>query len=258
MEQYEVYALHYGSKEDRQRHENFIATDLHEQAMRLDYFVWVIRNDQRTIVVDTGFKEAEARARKRTLYRTPRVALQALDIDSTHVEDVIVTHLHYDHAGSLDDFDAATFHLQSTEMAFATGRHMTSPVFSQAYSVEDVCRMIHKVYGGRVVFHSGESEIAPGVTVHHIGGHTLGLQSVRVNTRRGWVVLASDAAHFYENLEEVSPFPLVVDVAQMVAGYDILRGLASSSNHIIPGHDPLVRKKYPAMGPERDFVHRLD
>lgn len=258
MEEYEVYALHYGSKEDRKRHENFIATDLHDQAMRLDYFVWVIRNQERTIVVDTGFKEAEAKARKRTLYRTPKLALEALNIDSTSVKDVIVTHLHYDHAGSLEDFGAATFHLQDAEMAFATGRHMGQPVFSEAYSVDDVCTMVRKVYGGRVKFHAGEGDIAPGISVHHIGGHTLGLQSVRVNTKRGWVVLASDAAHFYENMEQTSPFPLVVDVAQMVAGYDTLRSLASSADHIIPGHDPLVRQKYPATDASEEFVHRLD
>lgn len=258
MEKYEVYALHYGSKEDRQRHENFISTDLHEQAMRLDYFIWVIRNESRIIVVDTGFKEAEAKARARTLYRTPKKALEALEIDSEKVEDVIVTHLHYDHAGSLDDFGTAVFHLQDAEMAFATGRHMAHPVFSEAYSVEDVCTMVRKVYGGRVQFHAGEDEIAPGVSVHHIGGHTLGLQSVRVNTQRGFVVLASDAAHFYENMEQTAPFPLVVDVAQMVSGYDTLRTLASSDDHIIPGHDPLVRDRYPADNSLADFVHRLD
>lgn len=256
LENYEVYALHYASKEDRQRHENFIATDFHDQPMRLDYYIWVIRNQQRTIVVDTGFKQVQAEARKRTLYRTPRRALEGLGIDSNAVEDVIVTHLHYDHAGSLEDFDAAIFHLQDAEMAFATGRHMASGVFSEAYNVDDVCAMVRKVYGGRVQFHAGDAEIAPGVSLHHIGGHTLGLQSVRVKTQRGWVVLASDAAHFYENLEKTSPFPLVVDVGQMVAGYETLQGLATSHQHIIPGHDPLVREKYPAVGPE--FIYRLD
>lgn len=252
-----MFALHYATKEDRQRHENFIATDLHDQSMQLDYYIWVIRNENRTLVVDTGFGEIEANARKRTLLRTPKSALASLSINSNAVEDVIVTHLHYDHAGSLDDFERATFHLQDAEMAFATGRHMGAPVFAEAYSVEDVCSMVRKVYKGRVEFHAGDAEIAPGISVHHIGGHTLGLQSVRVNTQRGWVVLASDAAHFYENIEHVSPFPLVVDVAQMVSGYKTLRRLADSDAHIVPGHDPLVREKYTSLGTGQDFIYSL-
>jgi glyoxylase-like metal-dependent hydrolase (beta-lactamase superfamily II) len=82
---------------------------------------------------------------------------------------------------------------------------------------------------------------------------------VRVNTRRGWVVLASDASHFYANMEQVRPFPIVWSVAEMVEGYARLRALAASPAHIVPGHDPLVMARYPA--PSKDLegiVCRLD
>ena len=97
------------------------------------------------------------------------------------------------------------------------------------------------------------AEIAPGVSVHFIGGHTMGLQSVRVMTRRGWVVLASDAAHLYAHLAERRAFPTVYNVADMLDGHDVLRRLASSERHIVPGHDPLVMRRYPAAaaGPRR-------
>ena len=68
-------------------------------------------------------------------------------------------------------------------------------------------------------FHDGDAELFPGVSLHLIGGHTMGLQAVRVATRRGWVVLASDASHFYANMEQVRPFPIVWSVADMVDGY---------------------------------------
>ena len=84
------------------------------------------------------------------------------------------------------------------------------------------------------------------MTVHLIGGHTMGIQSVRVMTRRGWVVLASDASHFYANMEQVRPFPIIWSVAEMVEGYARLRALAESPAHVIPGHDPLVMQRYPA------------
>jgi glyoxylase-like metal-dependent hydrolase (beta-lactamase superfamily II) len=115
-----------------------------------------------------------------------------------------------------------------------------------AYDVEDVIGMVRRAYAGRVRFHDGDAEIFPGVSVHLVGGHTMGLQVVRVQTRRGWVVLASDASHFYANMEQQRPFPIVWSVKDMVDGYARLRELADSPAHIIPGHDPLVLERYPA------------
>src|SRR3546814_4496518 len=87
------------------------------------------------------------------------------------------------------------------------------------YDVEDVCTMVRKVYRDEVVFHEGDGEIAPGVSVHHIGGHAKGLMSVRVNTRRGQVVLASDAAHLYANMEQQRPFPILYNLGDMLEGW---------------------------------------
>ena len=120
--------------------------------------------------------------------------------------------------------------------------------------------MVRRVYAGRVRFHDGDAELAPGVSVHLIGGHTMGLQVVRVATRRGWVVVASDASHFYANMEEIRPFPIVYNLTDMVEGYDRLRALADSPEHIIPGHDPLVLERYPAPSNSalQGIVARLD
>ena len=108
-------------------------------------------------------------------------------------------------------------------------------------------------------FHDGVDELAPGLTVHHVGGHTMGLQVARVWTRRGWVVLASDASHFYANMEQGRPFPIVYNVADMLDGHKQLYRLASSPDHVIPGHDPLVLKRYPAPRPGLEgIVARLD
>jgi glyoxylase-like metal-dependent hydrolase (beta-lactamase superfamily II) len=96
------------------------------------------------------------------------------------------------------------------------------------------------------------------VTVHLVGGHSRGLQFVRVRTRRGWVVIASDASHYYANFEQGRPFPVVYDVGEMLEGYGTMRRLASSPAHIVPGHDPLVLQRYPAQpGGPADIV-RLD
>jgi glyoxylase-like metal-dependent hydrolase (beta-lactamase superfamily II) len=119
--------------------------------------------------------------------------------------------------------------------------------------------MVRKVFDGRVAFHDGEDEVAPGITVHHIGGHSKGLQSVRVKTRSGPVVLAADAAHLYAHLETGRIFPITYNVAEVVEGYETLKKLAASPRHVVPGHDPLVLARYPAAKPGLEgWVVRLD
>ena len=256
--QYEVYAIKY-ARHERRASENFIGGDPHDGPMPLDYFVWLVRGGGREIVVDTGFSAAMAAKRQRNHLRCPTEGLRLLEVDAKAVKDVVITHLHYDHVGNFDLFPSARLHLQDLEMNYATGRYMAQPVFQGAFEVEDVVGMVRRVYAGRVHFHDGDGEIAPGVSVHLIGGHTMGLQVVRVSTRRGRVVLASDASHFYANLEQVRPFPIVFSVADMVEGYRRLRELADSPAHIIPGHDPLVLERYPPPSQAlQGIVARLD
>ena len=255
---FEVYAIRY-ARHDRNAGANFLGGDPHDVAMPLDYFVWVIAGAERVYVVDTGFDAVVAARRGRTVMRDPCDVLPMLGFDPGEVRDVIVTHLHYDHCGNHHLFPEATFHVQDAEMAFATGRCMCHPVLSQTFEVDDVCAMVRRLYAGRLSFHDGVDELAPGLSLHRIGGHTMGLQAVRVWTRRGWVVLASDASHFYANMEEGRPFPIIYNLGDMLEGYRTLERLASSHRHIVPGHDPLVLERYPAAKPGLEGIAvRLD
>ena len=255
---YEVYAVKY-AHHARRASENFIGGDLHDAPMPLDYFVWLVRGHGREIVVDTGFSRALATKRGRQHLRCPSEGLRMLDCDVATVRDVVITHLHYDHVGNFELFPRATFHLQELEMRYATGRYMCQGCFSGAFEPEDVVGMVRRVYQGRVQFHDGDAELAPGLSLHLIGGHTMGLQVMRVETRRGPVVLASDASHLYANMEQGRPFPIVWSVADMVDGYRRLRALAESPAHVIPGHDPLVLQRYPAPAKALEgVIARLD
>ncbi|UFN48462.1 N-acyl homoserine lactonase family protein [Roseomonas sp. OT10] len=254
---YEVLALRYATFAGRRRRDNLLRVDLHADApYPLDFFIWVLRNAERVIVVDTGFDTREAARRNREVLLEPRDALAAAGIDAATVRDVIVTHMHFDHAGGITQFPNATFHLQDAEMAFATGRYMAHRHVAHPFGVEVTCDMVRAVYAGRVTFHDGEDVIAPNVTVHRVGGHSAGLQVVRVLTRRGWMVLASDAMHLYQNLLEENPFPLICHLGDMYEAFRTLHRLASGPTLIIPGHDPLVTRCFPAL--QAGTVFRLD
>lgn len=255
---YEVFALRYATAV-RNHADIFIGGDPHDGPVPMDYYIWVARNATHTVVIDTGFDEAAASRRKRQMLTPPADGLRMLGVDCAAVKHVIITHLHYDHAGNLPLFSQAQFHLQDAEMAFATGRHMGHAFFSHAYDLEAVLTMVRLVYGARVRFHTGDAEILPGISVHHVGGHTLGLQVVRVRTRLGWMVLASDATHYLENMNSGRPFPIVADITHMVSGWDRLLHLATAPQYIIPGHDPLVMERYPEAAPAlRGIAVRLD
>lgn len=245
-ELYEIYALRYAERTDRTRAENFKVADDHDAPMPIDYFIWVVRNESRTIVVDTGFGLEEARKRDRALLQTPEQALATIGVELPSVKEVVITHLHYDHAGTMPDFASARFHVQCSEMAFATGPAMLDDHERWAFSADHVCDMVRLLYDGRVVFHDEDADIAPGISLHRLPGHTDGLQAVRVPTRRGAVLLASDASHFYENFMRRSPFPICFSEEDTLKSYERLEQLADSEDHIIPGHDPLVRELYAA------------
>ncbi|MEM6488463.1 MAG: N-acyl homoserine lactonase family protein [Pseudomonadota bacterium] len=256
---WEVYALRYATRVDRVRADSFLFDD-HATPDPIDYYLWLLRSGGRSIVVDTGYDADEGARRGRPIIRDPGACLVDLGVDPETVETVIVTHLHYDHAGALFRFPNARFHLQAAEMAYATGPCMCHAALNHPFTAEHVCQMVRHVFSGRVTFHEGDGHVAPGVEVAAIGGHSRGLQAVRVLTARGWMVLASDAAHFYENWVGGKLFPIVVDVEAMVRGFARLGVLAGDRTLVVPGHDPLVRRFYPMVAgtAEGASVHRLD
>jgi glyoxylase-like metal-dependent hydrolase (beta-lactamase superfamily II) len=255
---YEVFALRYAMREAR-RAEHFIGGDPHDGPMPMDYFLWLIRGPDRVVVVDSGFTAEIAAQRRRNFLRCPITSLGLLGVDAADVRDVVLTHLHYDHVGNFHRFPVAEFHLQEPDLHFAVGRHMRYDHLRRPYEVEDVVGIVRLNYAGRVRLYNGMVELAPGITLHPAPGHSAGLQFVRVNTARGFVVLASDVSHFYENIETGRPFPTCVSVADMLESYDRVRAASPSPAHIVPGHDPLVMRRYPAPSPDLEGIAvRLD
>jgi glyoxylase-like metal-dependent hydrolase (beta-lactamase superfamily II) len=258
---YEVFAVRYATR-NAKRIDHFLdkaSVPNPDGPMPMDYFVWLVRNGSRAFVVDTGFTEPVGTRRGRTYLRKPADGLKLLDADAAAIDDVIVTHMHYDHSGTVSDFPKARLHLQEQELRWVTSSEMFARGARGSFETDDVLNIVRGLYDERVVLHEGDWEPAPGISVHHIGGHTPGIQVVRVNTRRGAVVLASDTTHYYENMETGRPFVTTHDANKVLAGFKRLHELAESPKHIVPGHDPLVMQRYPAASTSlAGSVVRLD
>ncbi|WP_454620987.1 N-acyl homoserine lactonase family protein [Bradyrhizobium cenepequi] len=246
---YRLYAVHYASSQpDRAADHNFIArVDFHDMPMPLDFFVWVAIGVGRVILIDSGAEEHICTARGHNYLRCPSEGLAALGHTPEDVTDVIVTHMHWDHLGHLAKFPNARIHVHKSEMSHATGCAMCHAQLRRPYDVTQVCSLIVALYGGRVCFTESTAEIAPGIRLHHVGGHAPGLQVAQVQTGRGKVVVASDAMHYFANSVLTNPYPIVINVQEYLDGLVLVEKLADGPDHVIPGHDPLVRTMYPQL-----------
>jgi glyoxylase-like metal-dependent hydrolase (beta-lactamase superfamily II) len=226
--------------------------------IRLDYFFWLLRLQGETILVDTGFDPAAGARRGRTCLVEPTEALALVGVTPGQVGKVVVSHLHYDHVGNLSAFPEATFLVQRREFDFWTGPYGRRRQFALSSEPDEIAYLEAADREGRVKLLDGDGEVAPGVLAILVGGHCPGQQIVVVDAPSGRVVLASDALHFYEEMERDMPFAVLSSLPDTYRAYDLLRELEGAGARLVAGHDPLVMDRFPAAdGPASDLAVRL-
>lgn len=243
---FELYAIRYATNRKRRRGQNFILEARPDEPLTLDFYSWVAIGPAGTFVIDTGMARAKAEKHGHEFLHCPIDSLRDLGVDPAGQSRLIITHLHYDHIGNVGAFPAATFELQKAEMDYVVSPFMQKSWCRRAYEADEIGRFIEFLHGDRLVLHGPDKQIAPGLSVHLVGGHCAGQEVVRVWTRRGWVVLASDALHYYEEFERGVPFAVAYSLAEMVTAHGRIRELADSDAHVVASHDPRVMELYPA------------
>jgi glyoxylase-like metal-dependent hydrolase (beta-lactamase superfamily II) len=250
MATYEVLAVRYGSRGGLTRGDYYLRFPTYgepDAEMTMDYFFWVIRGPDETILVDTGWDPAVAAHRGRNLHIAPAEAMERLGIGPGTVSRVVLTHLHWDHTGNLGRFPEAELIVQERELDFWGSPMGRRTQFAAHAEQADIDHVLQADREGRVRRLRGDAELGPGIEARLVGGHSPGQTILLVETGSGPVVLASDAIHYYEEMERDWPCSLLVDVAETYAGYDLLRELEAGGCQIVAGHDPLVMQRFPRL-----------
>ncbi|MGP4014746.1 N-acyl homoserine lactonase family protein [Saccharopolyspora sp. 5N708] len=249
---YEVLAVRFATRQTvaSQVYLNYHVYGEPDRPLGMDYFFWVLRGTERTIIVDTGFTPQVGDRRGRTMTCPVPEALGRLGIDPAGIDQVVITHGHYDHTGNIDLFPRAEILISARELDFWTGPYAHRVQFGHSAEPPDIVAISNADRDGRVTRLPERHQLAPGIELREIGGHTPGQLAALVRTDGGTVVLASDAVHYYEEVELDRPFLVVADLEAMYRGFDELAALAAEPGTVLlPGHDPLVLERFEPLDP---------
>lgn len=252
---WEAFAIRFATA-PRAAHRCFLAGE--DEGMRtIAFHMALLRGPGGWVAMDTAQNADQCARAKRGFLRPVEDAFAALGCDPATVGHVIQTHLHADHAGQPHLFPAARFHLQARELAYVNGPVKRHAVLRAGYDADDIAAMEALVQQGRVDLHNGNAEPLPGLELYHVGGHTDGLQIVRLRTAKGWLVLATDSVALRDNLEQRRPFPAVYHVGDALDAFDTVLRLADAPELVIAGHDPRTTDAPAALPGSEGWIARL-
>ncbi len=252
---YEIYALKYAGPFTRPACMYSWFQDL-DKFIQIHYYLFAIRGGGETIVVDFGVRPQLAKERSLAGYVSPVDVLKRIDIDAQKVKTAVVTHIHFDHVSGIELFPQATIFLQEKEFNFwinnpiarrAPFLHLTDPAANRYLAGLKGKKRLRLIRGDKKIF--------PGIELLLCPGHTIGLQTLAVNTARGRAVLGSDSAHIFSSYRTDIPSALITDLIAWMKTYDKIRAKASSIDLIFPGHDLALLENYPRVA--EDVVRLL-
>jgi glyoxylase-like metal-dependent hydrolase (beta-lactamase superfamily II) len=216
-----------------------------DRQVRVPVPAYVIETAAERILIDTGLHPAAVDDPARHYGNADALGLFRLEleqsigeqIDLATITRVVLTHLHFDHAGGLALLPSSVpIVVQRRE--WEAGRDAAA-IAKNFYLPAD-----YEAAGDMVTLVDGDHDLLGDGSIRLLltPGHTPGHQSVRVGEG---LVLGGDVCHYASGLED-HRFPVFADdFAAQAASADRLRGLRDSGALVLPGHDPAVLKPGP-------------
>lgn len=246
---YEVYDIMYSRLENYPVDAILFSTD-RGKTMTVPFAYTYIKGGGREMMFDTGYTDVALGMK----WGAPAGAwssvadnLRKLGTTPDRIDTVMVGHMHWDHGGGLTEFPKATFIVQKKEIEFAAGEITQKKHTMAGFDPRDILTVVKLNWEGRVKVVDGDAEIAPGVKVYLIPGHTAGTLGASVTTRKGVAVMTSDAVYTYRNLKEDIPLGFGYNLVQMLDSFAKVRGILGDKGILVPGHDPAIFDMFPKV-----------
>src|SRR4051794_7644756 len=224
-----------------------------DPARKLDIamMVWLVRGNKKNILVDAGFyRDQFFKQWKVAGFVKPSDAVVRAGVKPEDITDVIITHMHWDHADGMDLFPNARIWIQKDELEYYAGSAWQSRRTHGGIDPDDVLAAVKLNVAGKLTLVNGDAqEILPGITCYTGGKHTYASQFVGVTTGSGTVILASDNLYLYENLEKHVPIAATLDADSNLRAQDRMKQLAGDPPRVIPGHDAVVMTRFEPVAP---------
>ena len=193
---------------------------------------WLLFDGKHWILVDTGGTPADGiRYMPYTQASgcTLEEQLQLYGVSPEEIDTVILTHLHWDHAGNNMLFPNAKFYVQKRELDYAS-----NPLEIQrgAYNYELISQTRYELI-------DGTRDILDGISVIPTPGHSPGSQSVIVETEQGPHIIVGDLICLYACIERS---PAIVNGlhTDLFEYYDSIERVIQTGFRILPGHEPQI------------------
>lgn len=222
--------------------------------VEFEYFFWLAQAESATVLIDCGFSISEGQRRGRTSLAQPVDLLKELGIDPNEITDILLTHLHYDHAGNIGHFPNAKIHVHLEEWRWIKEFSKLNTEQAKYYDKKVVAEISDLADRNLVHFIKSDDCYLYGLKLTRVGGHCPGQLIVEVPTLQGNVLLTSDASHLSDNYEKRDPFPIYEDLDLALSGLDCIAQIKASGARIVAGHDPEVLERYTPCGSSGNIV----
>jgi glyoxylase-like metal-dependent hydrolase (beta-lactamase superfamily II) len=162
------------------------------------------RRGDRNVLVDTGFMKDETGPNFSDKFGipwwiSPVRMLAELGLAPDDITDIIVSHAHFDHMGSIDQFPKARLYLQKQELLSWHEAMALPPQYGFLTAIvdpDDLRAAFDASVEHRLTLVDGDrDDLLPGIHVRLGQGHTMGQQFVIVETSRGRIVLSGDCVY---------------------------------------------------------------